>query len=149
MRQDISQRIVSLTALFIVIGVVSFSFSYWSGMLTENLGQKYERLEITGISFSGIDSLTSQEVYKLTVKNTGTADSKLEYLFVNGSLISYGSEVFGIFREYNVGEYKLIPWEGQTEVYFLYEAAGRTRFEVRLHTLAGGDFIQVLTLSRT
>ena len=140
--------ISNVTALIIIIVVAStltVSLGYWSGIFNYNPPQNFEYLELTNAT---IWDLGGNNALKFLVKNTGTKDARIEYIVFNGDIIPYASKIFGEWISYNFmeGEYLIIPYNSQVEMYIPYET-NKESLEIRLHTQAGNDFTKALLAS--
>lgn len=118
------------TSSAIVVGAVQ-----WSGLLSfDGKPARTEKLEIANVTSkdAGGDLLLN-----IVVKNTGTADAKLEYIVVNGTVVRTFEDLV------------IVPYNSQITIKILLKnppfKTGSV-VEVRLHTIAGNDFIHLITI---
>jgi len=119
------------SALLILIALTftAVAFGYWSGLLDHD--ERFENLEIVELTSARV---AGDLVLNLVIGNNGTADAKLEYIVVNGSVIS--------------NEGCIIPYGSQIkiEIQLGPSYAPNSHLVIRLHTASGKDFEQTITI---
>lgn len=120
-------------AILIVVAVTSAAcVVYWSG-LVEFRSENLVIVEVTSTK-DGADL-----VLNVIIRNNGTADAKLEYIVVNGSVVS--SEMLLLLP-------RIVPYDSQVEMKIQLDSscAPNSRLAMRLHTASGKDFEQTITI---
>jgi len=119
----------SALLILIALTLTAVAFGYWSGLLDHD--ERFENLEIVELTSARV---AADLVLNLVIGNNGTADAKLEYIVVNGSVIS--------------NEGCIIPYGSQIkiEIQLGPSYAPNSHLVIRLHTASGKDFEQTITI---
>jgi flagellin-like protein len=145
-RKGISPVIATVILVAVAI-TVSVSVAYWMGGIS-SLYTRLEKIEVQ--SATAIKGVGGDYTITLAVKNTGSADATIDSVFINGKPLSQ----FGGNVTTNLATGGTAVVAGGSASVEAYVAAGAgapfsagTTIEVKLHTAAGKDYPQMVTLS--
>jgi flagellin-like protein len=144
-RKGISPVIATVILVAVAI-TVSVSVAYWMGGIS-SLYTRLEKIEIQSIV--AVKGVAGNYTITLAVKNTGSADATIDSVFINGKPLSQFS---GVTSNLAVGGTSCIAGGSATVRVNVPANAGApftvgTTLEVKLHTAAGKDYPQMVTLT--
>jgi flagellin-like protein len=144
-RKGISPVIATVILVAVAI-TVSVSVAYWMGGIS-SLYTRLEKIEVQSIV--ALKGVAGNYTITLAVKNTGSADATIDSVFINGKPLS---QFTGVTTNLVVGGTSVVAGGSTTvEVYVAANAgvpfSAGTTIEVKLHTAAGKDYPQMVTLS--
>lgn len=130
--------------MLIMVAAVSFMLfigvGYWTGFVSVGREQAHEKLEISSAAVVNVDG---EKYLKISIKNVGPKEVKLEYIVLNGTVTSYFIQTYSILVE---SRYLTMPSSFQTELYLPLKTSRDLSVEVRLHTVSGSDFTKTVSL---
>ncbi|MCK4952351.1 DUF4352 domain-containing protein [Candidatus Bathyarchaeota archaeon] len=135
--------VISTVILVAVAITVAVAVSYWMGGIA---GQytRFEKLEIDN-AYAVRDTVLGQWNVTMSVRNTGSTDSTISAVYINGKPgTEYAVEITDDATDVTVASGAIVT----VHVYIdtsLFEAAPTV--EIKLHTAAGLDYPQMVTLS--
>jgi flagellin-like protein len=144
-RKGISPVIATVILVAVAI-TVSVSVAYWMGGIS-SLYTRLEKIEVqSAVASKGV---TGNYTITLAVKNTGSADATIDSVFINGKPLS---QFTGVTTNLAVGGTSVVAGGSASVVVNVVAGAGApfsagTTIEVKLHTAAGKDYPQMVTLS--
>ena len=144
-RKGISPVIATVILVAVAI-TVSISVAYWMGGIS-SLYTRLEKIEIHSITAE--KGVAGNYTITLAVKNTGSADATIDSVMINGRPLS---QFPGVTTTIAVGGTSVVAG-GSASVNVLVPAGqgvpftAGTTIEVKLHTAAGKDYPQMVTLS--
>jgi len=144
-RKGISPVIATVILVAVAI-TVSVSVAYWMGGIS-SLYTRLEKIEVQ--SATAAKAADGSYTITLAVKNTGSADATLDSVMINGKPLS---QFPGVTTTLAVGGTSVVAG-GSASVDVLVPAGqgvpftAGTTIEVKLHTAAGKDYPQMVTLS--
>ena len=142
-RKGISPVIATVILVAVAI-TVSVSVAYWMG----GISSLYTRLEKIEVQSAIADKTADGYVITLAVKNTGSADATVDSVMINGKQLSQFANVTANLASGGTavvagGSANVVVTIASSSAPF---TAGTT-LEVKLHTAAGKDYPQMVTLS--
>jgi len=160
-RKGISPVIATVILVAVAI-TVAVSVAYWMGGIS-SLYTRLEKVEISSTSVSK-DATTGNYTITINIKNTGSADATLDYVYINGKPYDDASFTDNVFvRESGAvwiasGTLSVSVGTGTSKVIYIrvQPASGTatvapftagTTLDVKLHTAAGKDYPQMVTLT--
>ena len=144
-RKGISPVIATVILVAVAI-TVSVSVAYWMGGIS-SLYTRLEKIEVqSAVASKGV---AGNYTITLAVKNTGSADATIDSVFINGKPLS---QFTGVTTNLATGGTSVIAGGSATVIVNVIAASGApfsagTTIEVKLHTAAGKDYPQMVTLS--
>lgn len=88
---------------------------------------------------------------RVTIKNIGTYDAKIEYIILNGNITFYATITFGTITPFNYlkGEYLVLLPGSQVQLLLFtpINSSQNQSSEVKLHTTSGNDYVKTMTFS--
>jgi flagellin-like protein len=144
-RKGISPVIATVILVAVAI-TVSVSVAYWMGGIS-SLYTRLEKIEVQ--SATATKGVAGNYTITLAVKNTGSADATIDNVMINGKPLSQFTEVTSNLA---VGGTSVVAGGSASVSVFVGAGAGvpftaGTTLEVKLHTAAGKDYPQMVTLS--
>ena len=144
-RKGISPVIATVILVAVAI-TVSVSVAYWMGGIS-SLYTRLEKIEVQSIT--AIKGVAGNYTITLAVKNTGSADATIDSVMINGKPLSQYPEVTANLA---VGGTSVVAGGSASVCTFVCAGQGvpftaGTTLEVKLHTAAGKDYPQMVTLS--
>lgn len=139
------QKGISTVLVIIIIlavaSIMTLSIGYWTGFLREINSEKLEITYITSVDVGG-----STGLFEATVRNTGKVVANLEYVIINGTVIPYFC--IGMKSDGN-HTYLAISPNSQVEIsFYLNQYTQYRHAEIRLLTVAGSNFSQILAIPK-
>ena len=141
--------VVAVVILLAVTIIVAFAVSYWMGSVS---GQytRYEKLEISSayatFSITGYEGVSPGWAVRINLKNSGSADTTIDSVLVNGKLVSEFPNSINITTPLPV----FVPIGQDTFVSLqLKKDSGftsGTTVEIKLHSTVGQDYPRSITL---
>jgi flagellin-like protein len=144
-RKGISPVIATVILVAVAI-TVSVSVAYWMGGIS-SLYTRLEKIEVQSIT--AVKGVAGNYTITLAAKNTGSADATIDSVMINGKPLS---QYPGVTADLAVGGTSVVA--GGSASVNIAVPAGQgvpftigTTLEVKLHTVAGKDYPQMVTLS--
>lgn len=143
--------VISTVILVAVAITVAVAVSYWMG----GIAGQYTRFESLEITSAYATKNATHYTISMSVKNTGSTDSTIDGILINGQPGSDYSPVItddatiagGAATDKSIASGQSATGSAAIHVYIdinLFDAA--TTIEVKLHTAAGLDYPQMVTL---
>ena len=144
-RKGISPVIATVILVAVAI-TVSVSVAYWMGGIS-SLYTRLEKIEVQ--SATAVKGVAGNYTITLAVKNTGSADATIDSVFINGKPLS---QFPGVTANLVSGGTPVIAGGSASVVVSVPANQGApfsagTTIEVKLHTAAGKDYPQMVTLT--
>lgn len=145
-RKGISPVIATVILVAVAI-TVSVSVAYWMG----GISSLYTRLEKVEISSVVVNKGTSNYTITMSVKNTGSADATVDNVMINGKILTqYTSPV--VTATYSPVGGAIVAGSTSTVTISIPTQSippftPGTTLEVKLHTAAGKEYPQMVTLT--
>ena len=144
-RKGISPVIATVILVAVAI-TVSVSVAYWMGGIS-SLYTRLEKIEV--VSTTAVKNVDGSYSITLAVKNTGSADATVDAVVINGKQLSQFNNVT---TDLAAGGTAVIAGGSASVVVTVGAGEGApftagTTIEVKLHTAAGKDYPQMVTLN--
>ena len=148
-RKGISPVIATVILVAVAI-TVSVSVAYWMGGIS-SLYTRLEKIEVQ--SATATKAADGSYTITLACKNTGSADATIDSVFINGKPLSqYPGVPVGVTSSIVGSGTSVVAGDSATVTVTVPALQGvpftaGTTIEVKLHTAAGKDYPQMVTLS--
>lgn len=132
-----------ISLLVLVALALTICVGFWSGLLSSynKVEASPEDLEFVNVSSS---NLSGAEALSISVRNSGLKDVQIEYIVLNGNVTPYATKTsLGTVINYDsvTKQFLIIPYNSQVEIFLPYSLEQNSTAEIKLHTVAGNDFV--------
>ena len=140
--------VILLIVILTVVSTLFLGIFYWSGFISFQ-GQIFETQERLQIVSASCFELNGSKVLKVTVKNVGSVDVKVEYAVLDGKVAQYYAKYYDSSNTFGspTDQYLIIPCDLLVDLYFSYVPRQDLTAWIRLHTVAGNDFQRAVPIT--
>lgn len=124
------------TAILIPL-IITISIGLWTGLLINP--QRFESLDITGFDITAVED---GWLIVMHIRNVGTEKASIEYIDVNGTIMSQNAGQTN-------GEGAVIECRDKLDIWVLIKRSSFTHgstAKIAIHTSAGNQYIQIVNL---